>query len=479
MSQICHNTFPSLSTPSNHSENPSIAKLDTIQSESLPDNTVNGRRIIRENGLSATATLINFLKGVVGGPGCLSIALGFKHAGLWAGFAIVFVFGFLNNYCMLQLVHCARHLAKRKGDVPLDYGTVAYEACANSFSWLRPHKRKARIIVNISILAMQVGICSVFYVFITVHLKLVFKETCNFELPSPIWMLIIAPFLIVINQTKNLRVIAIFSASSHMVMFICLIVVFQEILRSPHTRTSDLPWFGTFDGFTSAAGAILYAFEGTAMVLPLENKLKHPDDMLGPVGVLSTGMNLVSILYAACGFYGYITYANKVKGSIALNLPNEPIFYALDGMLCFVVYTGYVIQAYVIIEMLWPEFQKRVVDKFGFNQRSHAYFECLFRALVVLLTMAIAMGIPNLEEIIPLVGVTAGMTIAFVLPPTIDTIVFLPEMLAEMKKEESFKIPWRLIGKMTQNILLASVGIFGLVAGLQSTIRSLINGNDE
>ena len=46
--------------------------------------------------------------------------------------------------------------------------------------------------------------------------------------------------------------------------------------------------------------------------------------MVGPVGVLSTGMNLVSVLYAACGFYGYITYGNKVKGSIALNLPNEP-----------------------------------------------------------------------------------------------------------------------------------------------------------
>lgn len=158
-------------------------------------------------------------------------------------------------------------------------------------------------------------------------------------------------------------------------------------------------------------------------------------------------------------------------------------------MLCFVVFTGYVIQAYVIIEMLWPEFRKRIVLRFNVKESSHTYFECLLRALVVLLTskkgsiyekvtVIIAIGIPNLDEIIPLVGVTAGMTIAFVLPPTIDTIIFLPEMLDELGQQKSFKIPWRLIGKLTQNFLLALVGIVGLVAGLQSTIRSLVNGDD-
>lgn len=56
----------------------------------------------------------------------------------------------------------------------------------------------------------------------------------------------------------------------------------------------------------------------------MENKLKHPNDMIGVTGVLSTGMGFVSILYAAAGFYGYIVYGDKVEGSIALNLPKEP-----------------------------------------------------------------------------------------------------------------------------------------------------------
>lgn len=80
------------------------------------------------------------------------------------GFALVFACGILTNHCMLQLVHCSQHLSKkwvflsgkqqllkpkgtdlfRKGDTHLDYGGVAYEAFANSFSWLKKHRRKAQ-----------------------------------------------------------------------------------------------------------------------------------------------------------------------------------------------------------------------------------------------------------------------------------------------------------------------------------------------
>ena len=63
-------------------------------------------------------------------------------------------------------------------------------------------------------------------------------------------------------------------------------------------------------------------FAGQAMVLPmgklrffcfldiskicccLENKMKTPARMLGPFGVLGSGMSLVTIVYALCGFVG-------------------------------------------------------------------------------------------------------------------------------------------------------------------------------
>lgn len=44
--------------------------------------------------------------------------------------------------------------------------------------------------------------------------------------------------------------------------------------------------------------------------------------MVGSYGILSMGMLMVSILYALAGISGYMTYGNKVKGSITLNLPD-------------------------------------------------------------------------------------------------------------------------------------------------------------
>ncbi|ETN77993.1 hypothetical protein NECAME_10621, partial [Necator americanus] len=90
------------------------------------------------------------------------------------------------------------------------------------------------------------------------------------------------------------------------------------------------------------------------MVLPLENKMKHPEDMKGFNGVLSTGVALVTLIYAGCGFFGYITYGDAVKGSITLNLSDSPINISVKAMLLSVVYSGFLIQQYPLVHMLWP-----------------------------------------------------------------------------------------------------------------------------
>ncbi|RCN46361.1 hypothetical protein ANCCAN_07655 [Ancylostoma caninum] len=95
--------------------------------------------------------------------------------------------------------------------------------------------------------------------------------------------------------------------------------VFMQLLPAPHL-TAELPWFTNFRGVVLATGNVIYSFEGQALVLPLENKMKHPIEMRGWTGVLSTGISLVTIVYAACGFFGYITYGKNVKESITLNM---------------------------------------------------------------------------------------------------------------------------------------------------------------
>ena len=70
-------------------------------------------------------------------------------------------------------------------------------------------------------------------------------------------------------------------------------------------------------------GTAIYAFEGIGVILPLENQMESPQNLRGWNGVLNTSMIIVTCLYFAVGFFGYVQYGDDVLGSVTLNLPVE------------------------------------------------------------------------------------------------------------------------------------------------------------
>uniref|UniRef100_A0A1I7SSP0 Aa_trans domain-containing protein n=2 Tax=Bursaphelenchus xylophilus TaxID=6326 RepID=A0A1I7SSP0_BURXY len=83
-----------------------------------------------------------------------------------------------------------------------------------------------------------------------------------------------------------------------------------------------------------------------------------------------------------------------------------------------------------------------------------------------------AIAVPKLEDIIPLVGATAGMLLAFVFPAIIDTLTFGPELVESVRKDPSQRP--QLYLRFARNGALVLLGIFGLIAGFQSNIRGLL-----
>lgn len=181
------------------------------------------------------------IQGMIG-PGCLSLPLALKQAGLWTALVLIFVFGFLNNYCMLQLVRSSQRLSRKKGQV-LDYSGVAYEACAQSFRPLRRYKNYfrqvlvllgrwcnanlLRFLANAVIFSLQVGICAVYYVFISTHLQEIVEQETSFRISSTMWSLIIFIPMMLVNLLRNLKTIAILSLFGNISMILSLIFVMQ------------------------------------------------------------------------------------------------------------------------------------------------------------------------------------------------------------------------------------------------------------
>ncbi|KAE9552001.1 hypothetical protein FO519_004764, partial [Halicephalobus sp. NKZ332] len=401
-----------------------ITKPKTPSTPILPQyyDADNLPELVRKEGLSGKVTFLNFLKGMIG-PACLSVPLVLREGGLLMGLFLIIFYGVLNNYCMLQLVHCSQYLSRKKGDISLDYGSVAYEACSSSFRWLRPYKSIAKFIVNAAIIALQIGICSVSCVFIGAHIQEIVEQYWSPGLSKQVYLLIILLPLILINYVRTLRIIAVISFIGMILMISSLLFIFQYLVRQEH-QFGSLPLVTDFNGIMIATGSILYSFEGQAMVLPLENKLKHPEKMVGPFGVLSCGMTAVTLVYSVCGLLGYATYGEKVQGSITLNLPDQPIFTVIKGLFVLVVFLGYALQQYIIVEMTYPPIHTFLSSKTKILRRlrmpKSVIPELFYRTLLVLLEMSFAIAVPNLDQIIPLVGVTAGMFLALVFPAMLD-----------------------------------------------------------
>lgn len=70
-------------------------------------------------------------------------------------------------------------------------------------------------------------------------------------------------------------------------------------------------------------GTALFAFEGIALVLPLQNAMKNPKSFSKLFGVLNVGMILTTVIYILLGFIGYWKYGEHTEASLTLNLPTN------------------------------------------------------------------------------------------------------------------------------------------------------------
>jgi hypothetical protein len=111
------------------------------------------------------------MKGMIG-SGILTLPIVFKQAGLWTGFFLVFLFGFLNKLTMELLVKSAHYLAKKKfldeknnqiengeeilkdkkyinGNEPMNYGEVIEASLKESgFEWSQKWSKPAKFKIN-------------------------------------------------------------------------------------------------------------------------------------------------------------------------------------------------------------------------------------------------------------------------------------------------------------------------------------------
>lgn len=128
--------------------------------------------------------------------------------------------------------------------------------------------------------------------------------------------------LILLSWVPNLKYLAPVSMVANVFMGVGLGITFYYLAQDlpvPSTR----PAIGTLAALPGFFSITIFAMEAIGVVMPLENQMKTPQNLIGICGVLNKGMSGVTLVYILLGFLGYLRFGEATAGSITLNLPTE------------------------------------------------------------------------------------------------------------------------------------------------------------
>eukprot|EP00731_Ephydatia_muelleri_P037349 Em0447g4a len=418
-------------------------------------------------------TVMHILKANIG-TGLLALPQAVMNAGLIAGPLGLVVLGIIASHCMMVLADCSRALCQRHEISTLNYSEAAKVCTQEHFPRLGT---VASIVVNIFLSITQFGFCCIYFVFMGQNIQQVFATAFDIHIDCRVWMVILLAPVILFSWIRNLDTLASFSSIANVcIVFSLFVILYEELYRfttsnevdKAAVRTVSLPYI-TPATLPLFFGTAVYAYEGIGVALPLENKMKTPSHF-NRVGWIA--MSIVIVLYSVFGSLGYLAYGTALKGSITLNLESDitatKIFFLLTKVFySYAIFATYMVQFYVPMDFMEPVLHKCLrLDKGYFVKMA---VENVFRAVVVMITAVLAVSIPDLGDLISLVGAFASTSLSFIFPPLMEIAVFWSSTDRRCLRIFS-KSEW-----LIKDLLIVLLGAVGFCFGTYAAILAIVN----
>lgn len=402
--------------------------------------------------ISYLEALANLFKANVG-TGCFGMADAIKNAGIILGPIATIVIAIICVECMHMLVTAAEFIMRRNQLSSRPDFAQVIELCFSTSRHenLRKYSKIVKKICNISICITQLGFCCVYIVFVADSFKTIldfYTIEHGYVIDLKLLMALALIPILLTALVRQLKTIAIFSIIANFCMITGAIITMGYCMI-------DLPpiqkhAYVKFDTLPLYFGTVLFAFEGIAVVLPLQNSMKRPENFSKVLGVLNVGMVLVSLIYILLGTMGYWKYGEKTNASLTLNLPTDQILaQIIILMVALGVLLGYAIQFFVAIQIMLPSITNTWKTAAKYPIRS----ELIFRAFMVLVTFTVAQLVPNLSLLLALIGSVCCVVLVFVYP-------VIAEMITKNDQEGGISVfVW------VKNLIIMALAACGFVLG--------------
>ncbi|XP_063220788.1 proton-coupled amino acid transporter-like protein CG1139 [Bacillus rossius redtenbacheri] len=407
-----------------------------------------------DNPTTNAETLFNFIKCCMG-TGILAMPNAFYNSGYVLGGVGMLVIASVVIYCKHMLLWASYEQCQRKKVPSLNLPDTVLAACCSGPPLLRRSAAVARGITEWFVFAYMSGVLVVYTVFVGDNLKAVVDQYAV-SLDVRLYMLFSLPLFVAINLVRDLKFLAPFSVAANLLAFLSIGIVLYYV-GCQLWQPGDIEPVGQLANIPLFLGTAMFAVECASYVLTFEHKMKRPQDYGGLFGVLNQGLVFIVLMYLVMGLMGYVAYGSGVKGSITLNLPNEPLAHAVRVMLCATMFVTHALHNYVAVDILWTA---RLSRRFPMYPRLGEY--CV-RITIVVVAFLLAVAIPQLELFISLLGALCQSVLGIIVPALVDTA-------SNWYSLDGGRLP----SVVAKNLALAAIGLAGLLAGSYSALAKIV-----
>ena len=423
-----------------------------------------------KNATGPVSTLMHILKGNIG-IGLLSMPNAIQDAGYVLGPTLLILMGLIATHCMTLLVSCSHHLCSQMQLPALSYADVAELSIAYKFK-KRYLGLVARWSVNFMLLLTQLGFCCTYIAFIAKNVILLVRnsnEVLFSQIDDPdnrirLTILIILPIFIIFSYIRSLKFLAPFSTVANFCFLYAIIVILTFCFMTLSDQNGVGPDVQSFSttllNYPLFFGNVIFAFEGIGTVLPLENKISNPK-LFQPI--LWIGMFIVITLYVILGVIGYLTFGSNLEEVISLNLPvvipTVGLFFPIATLyLTFGIFSTYLLQFYVPMEIIEPPFTSRVK-----SPKSKLLIQIIIRTTVVIFTALVPIAISQINLLIDFIGACSSSCLALIFPVLIEMATFW--------KMKRYHLPFHVW--IVKDIIILCIGVVGGVLGTAVAIYKI------
>ncbi|XP_048585872.1 vesicular inhibitory amino acid transporter [Nematostella vectensis] len=398
------------------------------------------------------------ISNLIQGTGTLGIPYAVSKGGYMALVAIVFI-AVITNYTGKLIIEC---LYERPMNADGKRGRrlrKSYAALGQS-CW----KRKGALLVCAAQVMQLTCACVLYLMLVTDFFYDLFEHK---GLSRTAWSILAGVVLlpsIFLNQLNRISWLSMFSVFALVMVFLTVI---GYGVSQRYSWDAHMP-FTTPQGLPVAWGIILFSFVCHPYLPGIEENMTSPesfDQVMNYSFIISAATKLIY------GFIAVLTFKQDTKQEISENLPAGALENTANGFLGLNGLFSYALPTFTLFTVLnkarLPCLPRCFPDEktpFTKQERGVVY---LLRAVFVVLTVAIAVFVPEFSLLMAIIGSISGVFLTLVFPPLFYIILHLEHISSK---------------QYVVNILIVCVGVlsggFGLVFSVIALMKVYLTGED-